>query len=862
LKLDHSKEFQLDAITSTLSLFEGQIKPEESFVDYVDGVVPNMLTISKEEILKNLKSIQKQNSLPISEKLNGMDFSIEMETGTGKTYVYLRTIYELNEKYGFKKFIIIVPSVAIREGTKYNFENAKKDFSILYNNVPIEFKEFRSTKLSYVRQFCRNNKIDVMIITRDSFNKDSNIMNTVQRENGFYGKKPIELIQKTNPILILDEPQNLDTQISKMAIEKLCPSFTLRYSATHKDVYNFVYRLSPVDAYRKQLVKKIQVMAMRESEDPNSAYIELLEIKTGKKIQAKLKVIKKLKDSFSEAIITVSQKDDLVKKTQNPQYAGFKVKNIFKMTGRKLIQFTNGKEIEEGGKHGGSNEEIQREQIRETILSHLNKQKELKGKNIKVLSLFFIDKVANYRNNGPLMKIFDEEFTNLKRNFDDFKNFEAHQVRDSYFSESKTDKPLEGDSESFDRIMKNKSKLLSFEDSVSFIFSHSALREGWDNPNVFNICTLNQSVSKIKKRQEIGRGLRIPVNQDGEQIFDMQYPLTVIANESYSEYVKGLQSEYDKDYEYVGACPPIENKKDEVLIKINKNQLKNKQFLQLWDKISPKTKFFSEVNSDELIKECIKTINEVLDIDFGRRIIKDTINIDYDDKSSSIELTWTTVGGSDEPLETNYLIKNILFEISQKTTLTSKSIVKILLGINNLEQIFKSPQRFTSSIIEIIKNITNMHLIEHIDYFKINKNWSQSEFKDVPSVATTILNTTKSISDKIVYDSEFEKEIANILNEDERVKFYLKLPHWYKIETPVGTYNPDWAIVSEQVNPQGQLEQTCYFVVESKAKKRENLGENEQLKMKCGLKHYESLKVKYEIVKTIQKLEEIQRKGC
>lgn len=855
LQFDHSKKFQLDAIESTVKLFEGQKKLDETFVDFIDGVVPNKLTISEEGMLHNLQAIQKQNQIPISDKLDGMNFSIEMETGTGKTYVYIRTIYELFKKYNFKKFIIVVPSVAIREGTKKNFEITKNDFQILYDKTPIESKEYSSKNLSYIRQFSNSNKIEVMVITRDSFNKDINVMNTQQDK--FYGKRPIDLVKKTNPILILDEPQNMESEITKEAITNLNPLCTLRYSATHRNPYNLFYRLTPVDAYKQRLVKKIEVLSIVQQVNPNSASIECHDITAGKKIQAKLKINKQFKDKIKSTIVTINQGDDLQEKTESNQYLGYVVSEINAAKG--FVKFSNGITISLGQKIGSNTQDIQRLQIRETIKNHFYRQEQLKSKGIKVLSLFFIDKVDNYLNDGILQKFFDKEFNECKKEYSDFKNINPEQVRNGYFSKMKTDKSIENDSEAFDLIMKDKEKLLSFSENTCFIFSHSALREGWDNPNVFNICTLNQSVSNMKKRQEIGRGLRLPVDQSGKQQLDRQYELTVIANESYEEYVKKLQEEYVDDYGYAGATPQIGNARKRVLIKLDKNKQNSKEFKDLWDKISQKTSYFTEIDSDELVKECIKTINENLKTN-SIKIKIETISVDMEKENDFMTLKWKKIGEAEEKIDQIYRIGNIVDELSEKTNLTRKSLIRILTGINNLDLLFQNPQDFLLSVATIIKNTLDQQIVNGIQYKPINEKYSQFEFKNTEEgYEDNTVDTTRSIYDKIKYDSEFEKEVSDYLNsKDERVRLYLKMPDWFKIETPIGTYNPDWGIVTEKRNPQGKYEKTLYFMAETKAKKDTDLGLYEKLKIKCGERHFKVLQIPFKVVKTISDLDDLE----
>ena len=857
-KLNHSKKFQLDAIESTIKIFEGQRKSDTSFVDFVDGVSPNKLDLTETEILENLNEIQETNLIPISSQLDGMNFSIEMETGTGKTYVYLRTIYELNKQYGFKKFIIVVPSVAIREGTKKNFEIVKDDFEVLYNKIPIRCSEYQSKNLSYVRDFCRSNqKIEIMIITLDAFNKDNNILNTPQPERGFYGKKPIELMHKTNPILILDEPQNMESEKSKEAISNMNPLFTLRYSATHRYPYNLFYRLSPIDALNQKLVKRIEVYSVTEDTSANKPNITCESVTTtNNKIKAKLKVVKNSGGKIKLTTVTVKQGDDLEKITNLKQYRDYIVNDLFV---DKYVKFRNGTKITLGSSIGTDKTEIQRIQIRETIQSHFDRQQELKDKNIKVLSLFFIDKVSNYLDGGILQKIFDEEFNKLKTEYPDFAKLEPQNVRDGYFSQKKTDseKTIEKDSEAFEKIMKAKERLLSFDEPTSFIFSHSALREGWDNPNVFVICTLNQSISNMRKRQEIGRGLRLPVSTpDLIQQTDDEYTLRVIANQNYEEYVETLQTEYNDDY-HSGASPPIENARKLAWVKLDKAKFESKEFGKLWDKISPTTNYSTHINSDEFIKQCIDKIEKDLEIEalvIRRKLVSANMTKENDSIKISPDVMFT---GSDE-IEQNYLIGNIVDEFSERLNLTRKTVIKILTGIKNLNMIFNDPQKFVISTTEIIKKILHSHMIDGIEYSLDGKTLAKYDaFKDlIKTYEYKTIEAVNSVYDKVIFDSNFEKEISQRLSsQKERVKLYVKLPSRFTIPTPVGTYNPDWAIIGEKKDLQGNIQETFYFVVETKAKDELDLGTNEKLKIKCGKKHFKVLDIPYKVIKEMSELE-------
>ncbi len=598
LKFDSKLDFQIDAINSVVDIFKGQIK--QSF-EYTFQIVPNVLDLPKEKILENLNEIQRKNNLSLS-TINDLqepyNFTVEMETGTGKTYVYLRTILELNQKYGWTKFIVVVPSVAIKEGVLKTLDITKEHFKQLYENLPYTYFPYKSDNLVMVRMFGQDTNLQIMVITRDAFNKDINIIHNVHDK---MGDKPIEIIKKTRPIVILDEPQKMGGEATLWGIEQLNPLFVLRYSATHRDIYNLVYKLTPYDAYNLGLVKKIEVLSITEEGDPGSKKIILEKIEsTSSGLKAKLRVFVKTQEGIKFKTITVKHGDDLAKKTDNSYYDGFMISEINKGAG--YISFSNGMKIYEG-KSSIDEDEIIRFMVRETIREHLEKKKQLNPKGIKVLSLFFLNRVDDYLpEDGIVRRMFEEEFSKLINN--GFNEFSSHikygidvkKVHSGYFSKMKRDKSIEEDESAYDLIMKDKERLLSLEEPVEFIFSHSALREGWDNPNVFNICTLAYSTSEIKKRQEIGRGLRFPVNQFGDRIQDKNINLlTVITNESYREYLERLQTEYREE---AGVeAPPVEERKQRVKIKLKDEIIQGDLFKNLWDRVSPKAKYL--VNLDD-----------------------------------------------------------------------------------------------------------------------------------------------------------------------------------------------------------------------------------------------------------------------
>ena len=592
LRFDPSLEHQQDAINAVVRAFEGQ-PYEQSEAMAVRSIqtsglfqtelgMGNRLILSEEDILKNVHAVQESNNIEKVAALQGLEFSIEMETGTGKTYVYLRTIFELNKRYGFRKFIIVVPSVAVREGALKSIDVTKEHFQTLYGNEPFEHFVYDSRRLGKVRQFATSNQIQIMVINIQSFQKDvtNNVssgattdelkkLNVINRENDrMSGRKPIEFIQAANPVVIIDEPQNVDTtERSRRAIRNLNPLFTLRYSATHRNPYNLLYKLDPIRAYDLRLVKRIEVASIRDEDSFNDAYVKLLRTDNISGIRAQLAIHKDGPSGPKTSTVWIKQGDDLfIKSGKRECYRdGYIVQNIDCSPASEYVEFNQGQCLQLGQSIGGLGDEVMRAQIRETVEQHLKKERALRGKGIKVLSLFFIDRVANYRiyqddgtmSLGKIGLWFEEALKDLtdKPMYKDLLPFEVGDLHNGYFSQDKyghakdTRGNTVADEDTYNLIMRDKEHLLDPAVPLRFIFSHSALREGWDNPNVFQICTLNETLSPQKKRQEIGRGLRLPVNRDGERVHDQTINrLTVIANESYEEFASKLQTEFENDF--------------------------------------------------------------------------------------------------------------------------------------------------------------------------------------------------------------------------------------------------------------------------------------------------------------------------
>lgn len=653
-KFDDNLDYQTGAVKSITGLFIDFGDFAEYFEEYdseIKGNIPEDEELDEEWLLENLQAVQDEfnermdaNNTPTMKitpsthlemesgiMLEGVSndgfqypsFSIEMETGTGKTYVYLKTLYELHQKYKFKKFIIVVPSIAIFQGVKEAFNSSRDHFKSIYGNHPFVLRPYEGGKIETIKTYATDSEPEILLMTLASFNSKGNKIYQTS-ESIPDGILPYQYIQKTRPIVIMDEPQNMGSQISKDAIRTLKPLFSIRFSATHRtdDCPNLTYRLTPLEAFRRNLVKKIQVIGITEEETGGKQMMSLKEVK-GKGRTAKATIVCYKEENGVRKLeeITLKQDDELQRKTRLEEHLGFKVTNIGSESGNEFIEFENTIRLDFNGGDGVSRPNIFRYQIRQTLQEHFERQEKLEKENIKVISLFFIDRVANYIGNGSeegiIKRIFNEEFRLLREKSTRYKNCSPEEVQLSYFAsyrkgkkgkeediyldkEASDAKGRAAEKEQFELIMNRKKELLSFNDKHAFIFAHSALKEGWDNPNVFQICTLNQTVSVVKKRQEIGRGLRLAVNQDGDRIFDDQINvLTVIANEKYETFANSLQSEYSTNEG--GAPPPPKPKRAPA---IRKDEIyTSEDFKGFWEKLIKKTEYNINIDTEKLLNE-------------------------------------------------------------------------------------------------------------------------------------------------------------------------------------------------------------------------------------------------------------------
>ena len=860
LHFDSNQEYQIEAIRAVTDIFEGQPLSggdfEFSLADtgslLSENGVGNRLTLTEEQIWENVKRIQQRHEIKSENtELQGMNFSVEMETGTGKTYVYLRTIYELNKLYGFKKFVIVVPSIAIREGVLKNLQITHEHFQTLYDKVQLNYDVYDSKKVSNLRGFAAGNAIQILVINIDSFAKDENIIN--KPNDKLTGKKPIEFIQSANPVVIVDEPQNMETDIRKKAIENLNPLCTLRYSATHTNLYNLVYSLNPVKAYDLGLVKQIEVDSVVSENAMNEAFIQLERINAAKtKITAKIKIDCNTDKGVVKKSVTVRAGDDIYKLSKEREIykEGFIIDEIDAGSG--AITLTNGLTLSVGETRGGMNDEVMKFMLRRTVEEHFKKEKFYKGKGIKVLSLFFIDKVKNYReydtNGNPAKGKFAGWFEEIYRQeiakpaYGGLLPYAVDEVHNGYFSQDSkgkvkdTEGESQADYDTYKLIMQDKEKLLDPDTPLRFIFSHSALREGWDSPNVFQICTLNETKSEIKKRQEIGRGLRLSVNQDGERIFDRNInKLTVVANERYEDFAKALQKEIQEDCG-VDFSGRVKNRGDRQKVNFRKGFEADPKFLQIWDKIKFHTRYSVDYKTDELIAASAKEVKNMPEI--KKPAIKST--------KKKVLITQKGVDGQliSDSVNDDYGIRfempDMLTYIQSKTELTRHTILKILKGSGRLSESLLNPQLFMDNAVNVIKAVLCGLMVDGIKYEKIgNKVYEMTLFEDneleiyLDRFTFMINSPNKTIYENYIpLDSSVENQFAKDCESSENIEFFFKLPFWFKINTPIGAYNPDWAIVFKG-------EKKIYFVAETKGDKDQELRPSEKMKIDCGKVHFE-----------------------
>lgn len=863
LKFEHLT-YQKDAISAIVNLFQGEPNHTQSFETSNGGspIVANRLDLNHDEIQKNLKAVQNRFRQPETQLGQyGLNFTVEMETGTGKTYVYLRTIFELNQQYGWRKFVIVVPSVAIREGVLQSIRATKTHFETEFNKPIVHADIYRSERLNALRHFAQNSHIEILIMNIDAFKKEDNVIKRMNES----GEIPIQNISQTRPIVLIDEPQNMETDLAKQAIDALNPLFVLRYSATHKQPYHKVFSLNPIEAYNQKLVKQIEVKSVLAKNDVNGAYVALKEFVSGKrKLTAKVEIHSQNQKETKKKTVSVVSGDDLFDKSGNHEMYrhGFIVNGLDAENG--TLALSNGTVLTLGEDQDVIRDEIMKNQMAATIKEHLQKEKRLNPRGIKVLSLFFIDKVANYRNGGKFAQWFEEIYQQEARQ-------SADGVHDGYFSQDKdTSGKTKADDDTYALIMKDKEKLLSFDSPLRFIFSHSALKEGWDNPNVFQICTLNETQSPIKKRQEIGRGLRLAVNQQGERVRDDSVNiLTVIPNESYESFAANLQQEYENECGIKFSNGGAKNANQRKRQTFRKGFTLDPVFLAIWQKLLHKTRYAVQFSRDDLIQAACKLVQNMPAI-HKLQIVMQKAKINQ----SQTDGIWgeQTHAQTLQVENADWVIPDVLLAIQKKTKLTRQSIFEILQQSGRIGEIAHNPQRFIDLASEKILLALNGLMVEGIEYFRLPENsdlaYRQSllQWENLARNGTeffinahtfSVQNQDKTIfADYINLDSQTEHDFARDCENHEDVALYFKLPSWFKVPTPIGNYNPDWAVVMKN-------RERVYFVAETKNTGKgiqdgvdlDKLSLPEQQKIECAQTHFDLFDdVDYRVVEKLAEL--------
>lgn len=1033
MKLQYKdQQFQIDAVNAVTSVFKGQPKQtsmsymmdmgseENIMLDIVNGFKNFPISLSDNELLQNIKTIQKRNGLLTDNKLikmaiggkdkaNNIDnsrerltLSVEMETGTGKTYTYIKTIFELNKQYGWSKFIIVVPSIAIREGVAKTFESTADHFKREYG-VAIRPFIYNSKQLDKIEAFANDAGINVMIVNTQAFNArgaDARRIDMVLDQ--FRGRRPIDVIAATNPIMIIDEPQSVlgsgtksELNATRVGLSKFNPLFFINYSATHRDNYNMIYRLDAVDAYQKQLVKKIAVKGIEISGSNASSgylYVESIVEKPNLKVRVQFEKISATGKIIKSSIL-LDKGDNIYQLSGEIEsyHNGFIVSEINAV--EQFVEFTNGLKLHVGEVVGNTNDDdLRRIQIRETIHSHLDKESRLFKRGIKTLSLFFIDQVVKYKDydavddKGSYAVIFEEEYENIVRDRladtfldNDYRDYlereltSINKVHAGYFSVDKKGKLINSkikrgseasdDISAYDLIMKNKERLLSFDEPVRFIFSHSALKEGWDNPNVFQIATLRQSSSDIKKRQEIGRGLRLSIDQNGdrqdaqtlgENEVQQVNVLTIIANESYETFARDLQSEIadavknrpklvepklfegrelvitdanghvvntmtvdntqsaeiwaslksgdiimkdkqasdnykamsseeqitilqnvlDEEYQefalsiqklinsvYDSKDLPIENENNRTTLKLNKEKYASTEFKKLWSKINRKSYYTVDFDDQEIIDKSIELVNKDLTVvTLKAHVTEGNMN------TNDIETTFTVARkfSTDIRSTTNRVKYDLIGEVAQNVGLLRKTVGQILSGIRP-EQFAKykaNPENFIVQVSSIINAIKAQSIVSHIIYNKLDEVWDEEAIfldSDIQGImGENVFEAKKHLYDKVRVDSDIEKYFARDLDVQENVEMYVKLPGGFYINTPVGKYNPDWAIVLNEPN-----HKHIYFIAETKGVSDNitlSLKGVENAKIESARQHFKVIsnnEVTYNVVDSYEKMMDV-----
>ncbi len=977
LQYDPGLPHQVAAIDSVVDLFDGALDDARSVAlgsGPADGLgfvelgfanpAPEDDAAFEARLLDALRVVQRRNGLEVGDRLDGRHFTVEMETGTGKTYVYLRTIFELKARYGLTKFVIVVPSVAIREGVLASLRSMGAHFRASYAE-PIESGVYDSANLTVVRNFATASTLQVLVMNVQAFEQDTDPMrdtkgNVINRpHDAMAGRRPIEFIQAVRPVVVMDEPQNFSSSGRTAAIERLNPLVTLRYSATPKQPHNLVYRLGPVDAFEQGLVKQIEVDGVEADLAHDGPYLRLLSVDAAK-ARAQVEMDVGHGAAVTRKKVWIKRLDDLhVKANGGQAYAdGYLVDDIDFTVGHERVDFTAAAPIGLGAPSETEVGEVQRFQVRETIRYHLDRELRLAPLSIKVLSLFFLDAVADYRvydpdgttRLGPIGAVFEEEYALLiaKPRYADLALGDVAMLHDAYFSQDRANRAKDTrgssalDATAYEKIMRSKERLLSADEPLRFIFTHSALREGWDNPNVFQVCTLSRQKSSISRRQQIGRGLRLPVRHDGSRVFDRNIArLTVIANESYDAFARGLQVDYEAEtgqtwgvvertafsgvyglllsepaeggeipalgpersvevwthLQSAGildpsgrltaafkperedfvlplpasltavsagvstvleryARPPVHNAKRRERVTYRKAVGMDPEFAALWKDIAGRTRYRVKVDTERVVRDAVERISGMPGV--ATPLIRSD-RADVQVSGAGIKALAPTGGGVMHRAAPRAL-PDVLSDLQNATELTRATLGRILRTSGREADFRRNPHAFTVEVTRIVRTVLAGELVRGIEYEQLGDTlWEMRRLE--PEAADEleryvdrlyrVRNEAKSPYSHVEYESSVEHHFAARLDEDERVRFFLKLPNWFTIDTPVGPYNPDWAIGWADDSGATRV----HLVTETKST-QEELGRRgtENAKIDCARRHFAALGTRYAVATRFEDL--------
>ena len=880
-------DYQNNAVDAVIHVFNGNTK--NTFDNAcIEGVRSNLCTLTSDEIAANIQKIARQNGIDddTAQPTCDNDLSLEMETGTGKTLVYIKTIYKLHQTYGFTKFIILVPSVAIRQGVLASFNAFKEQLTVEHNGLTLKPFDYDSKQLSKLTSFIEDQHPQVMVMTLASFNSDDKILNQTGRDNLISNHNTfLDALAQTRPIIIMDEPQvGMGTGNAQTQIAKLNPLVKIRYSATHESVKNLIYRLTPYDSYKQNLVKKIEVLTVTEQND-EATFNMTLDCADNLKGEPKVKIkawhISKSKgQTDNKATAWLKKNDNLGVKTNNPSYNDFTIERIQKSlkTGKWTVTFTNGKELTES-EQTQNNENIWAMQIEWLIRRHFVKTDKLKKLGIKCLSLIFIDKVVNYMGgeHEPVIKnLFAIKYAQIHQEHygEKVDATQIHAIQGYYFASKANGDMADNEggvkeqSKIYKLILEGREELLKLDNPVQFIFSHTALGVGWDNPNVFNIATLKTTHSENRQRQEIGRGLRICVNQHGQRVhdaFDVAddariNQLTVIPNQSYAEFVREYQNQIKAAYGADAQTPDIEHsdqgvKPEKVKFKRNANAQISEAFERFWQAMAQKTDYTIAFDENALVKKSIERLNEI-------RISAYAIDVVSHDVQSigATELKSNYAGTDSTVQKAQFTPLDILEEISENTGIDYRALLQVFSKITNHTQLIKNPPKFIIEASHILRQVEMDEMLRGLTYALNGETHPlmAHDFERSVHVDKIVNTPNKGVFDKIVVDSSIEREFAKNLDDDKsEVVCFIKLPDNYTIKIPqgngiTGNYTPDFGIVMKRKNLKDSNEQELYFVIETKGTNDINdtaaLTDIEKFKIKCAMKHFASIgiDVRYE----------------